>query len=99
MYRPFDANSDAVDLAVTAVSDRVALPGTGEQIRLANAGTADLRYRLCSSSGVAVTTDAYLKAGACEVVSKNRPNNLTATHVAAICGTTTTLNVQTGIGT
>ncbi len=98
MSAPFQPTSQATNQAVTGTSARFAL-GTGEQIRLCNSGSADVFYRFTNVAGDAVVTDACLKAGVTEIVS--RPRNIAGvpiTHLAVISATTSTLNYQFGIG-
>lgn len=85
--------SGAASLSTSTTSARVALP-SGANVLLVNNGSADLYYKLGSSTVAATTADFPLPAGRAIVVSAGSNG-----YVAAITGSgSTTLAVTTGSG-
>jgi len=102
MMQPFHPVDDATaSISATTTSARAAIkkPRTGQfQLRLANTGSALVRYRVGGSTVDAAATDPALPAGAVEVITVNGGRNAD-THVAAKTDSgSSTLEITTGSG-
>jgi hypothetical protein len=98
---PFTAGA-TVSLAVTTASASVALTGAAgkgkQQVRLYNAGTALIFYKIGASGVAAAVTDVPLPAGMVEVITVLDAGG-SARFIAAIAGTgTATLYATVGQG-
>ena len=92
---PFSIPNAAVSLAVTSATERVALAGTGMQVRICNVGGAECFVMHGDVTVEATTSNMSVPAGAIEVFTIP----LTSTHIAAITASgTTTLRLARGEG-
>jgi hypothetical protein len=96
MINSFSGTGNNVAVSASTTSASGALPGTvGSQVRILNVSSAVAFFRTGSSAPTAVTTDAFVGPGLCELFSI--PPDVT--HVAVILSTGTgTVYFQRGSG-